>query len=63
MAAIPQRETAARLGVTEATIEKHLAKGVRLLADLLFGTVAKQETRVSEPDFDDELPDAKQHTD
>ncbi|MBL8267766.1 RNA polymerase sigma factor [Steroidobacter sp.] len=30
-----QKEIAARLGVSEATVEKHLMRGVRLLADFL----------------------------
>ena len=32
---LPQREVAARLGVTEKVIEKHVMKGMRLLADAL----------------------------
>jgi RNA polymerase sigma factor (sigma-70 family) len=34
---LSQREVASRLGITEGTVEKHVAKGVRQLADLLFG--------------------------
>lgn len=34
---LPQREIAARLGVSESTVEKHVARGVRLLADDLHG--------------------------
>jgi RNA polymerase sigma-70 factor (ECF subfamily) len=32
-----QREVADQLGITEKTVEKHLAKGMRLLADTVFG--------------------------
>lgn len=32
---LPQKEVAARLGVTEKVIEKHVMKGMRLLADVL----------------------------
>jgi RNA polymerase sigma factor (sigma-70 family) len=37
---LPQREVAARLGVTEKTIEKHLMKGMRLLTEALLGGMA-----------------------
>jgi RNA polymerase sigma-70 factor (ECF subfamily) len=30
---MPQKEVAARMGITEKTVEKHLMKGIRLLAD------------------------------
>jgi RNA polymerase sigma-70 factor (ECF subfamily) len=32
---MPQKEVAARLGITEKTVEKHLMKGMRLLADAM----------------------------
>ncbi|HET9048173.1 MAG TPA: sigma-70 family RNA polymerase sigma factor [Chiayiivirga sp.] len=34
---LAQREVAEHLGITEKTVEKHLAKGMRLLADTVFG--------------------------
>jgi RNA polymerase sigma factor (sigma-70 family) len=34
---LPQKEVAARLGLTESSVEKHVIKGTRLLADALFG--------------------------
>lgn len=37
---VPQKEVASRLGISEKTVEKHVLKGVRLLADFLFGTPA-----------------------
>ena len=35
---LPQKEIARRLGIAEATVEKHLVRGVRMLADALYGT-------------------------
>jgi DNA-directed RNA polymerase specialized sigma24 family protein len=32
---LPQKEVAARLGVTEKTVEKHLMKGMKLLTEAL----------------------------
>lgn len=34
---LSQRDVALRLGISEKTVEKHIAKGMRLLADHLFG--------------------------
>jgi RNA polymerase sigma factor (sigma-70 family) len=34
---MPQKAVAAKLGVTEKTVEKHVMKGMRLLATALFG--------------------------
>ena len=34
---LSQKDVAARLGITEKTVEKHIAKGMRLLAGQLFG--------------------------
>lgn len=34
---LPQKEVAMRLGISEKTVEKHLAKGVRLLAEHFYG--------------------------
>ena len=33
---LSQRDVASRLGISEKTVEKHIAKGMRLLADALF---------------------------
>jgi len=38
---LPQKEVAGRLGINEGTVEKHVAKGVRLLADWLYGASLK----------------------
>ncbi len=34
---LPQRDVAARMGISEKTVEKQFSKGVRRIADLLFG--------------------------
>ena len=34
---LSQKDVALRLGISEKTVEKHIAKGMRLLADQLFG--------------------------
>lgn len=34
---LSQREVAMRLGISEKTVEKHVAKGMRLLADFFYG--------------------------
>ena len=33
---LPQKEVAARLGISEKTVEKHVAKGVRLIAEYFY---------------------------
>ncbi len=35
---VPQKEIAARLGIAESTVEKHVATGVRLCAQRMFAT-------------------------
>jgi RNA polymerase sigma factor (sigma-70 family) len=35
---IPQKEVAVRLGIAQKTVEKHVAKGMKLLAAALFGS-------------------------
>jgi RNA polymerase sigma-70 factor (ECF subfamily) len=34
---LPQKEVAAHLGISEKTVEKHVAKGVRLMAEYFYG--------------------------
>jgi RNA polymerase sigma factor (sigma-70 family) len=41
----PQKEVAARLGIGEAMVEKHVAKAMRRLADALFGGEFCAESR------------------
>jgi RNA polymerase sigma factor (sigma-70 family) len=49
---LPQKQVAARLGVTEKTVEKHLMKGMRLLTEALLGAGSSEmsvdETRKHE---------------
>lgn len=35
---LPQKEVAARLGVTQKTVEKHVMRGMQLLAEAMFGS-------------------------
>ncbi|MFT4180137.1 MAG: sigma-70 family RNA polymerase sigma factor [Thermomonas sp.] len=49
---LPQKDVAVRLGISEKTVEKHIAKGMRLLADALYGG-----------DGDDRAQPARQHED
>lgn len=44
---LSQKDVAARLGITEKTVEKHIVKGMRLLADYWFGG----QTAHSAPDL------------
>ncbi|MCI2261882.1 MULTISPECIES: RNA polymerase sigma factor [Xanthomonas] len=49
---LSQKEVAVRLGISEKTVEKHMAKGVRLLADHFHGavvTAAPMPVVVQEP--------------
>jgi RNA polymerase sigma factor (sigma-70 family) len=64
---LSQRQVAARLGIGEAMVEKHLAKAMRRLADVFFGSGAtdsfslrkagkkRKEGRESTPNSDDDL--------
>ena len=44
---LSQKDVAARLGITEKTVEKHIAKGMRLLAELWFGGIAPADVRTT----------------
>jgi RNA polymerase sigma-70 factor (ECF subfamily) len=48
---LPQKEIAARLGISEGTVEKHMARAARLLVDL-----------ISEPDSQDSSAQGAVHT-
>ena len=39
---LPQKEIARRLGIAEATVEKHLMRGIRLLAESLYGAAGSK---------------------
>jgi RNA polymerase sigma factor (sigma-70 family) len=45
---LSQKEVASRLGITESSVEKHVIKGTRLLADAVFGrdTLAAAEREI-----------------
>jgi RNA polymerase sigma factor (sigma-70 family) len=60
---LPQRQVASQLGISEKTVEKHVAKGMRMLADFLYGDErgsAPDATRSSEDEYGYEHG---QHTD
>jgi len=42
---VPQKEIARRLGIAEGTVEKHLVRGIRMLADAVFGAPSKGKNR------------------
>jgi RNA polymerase sigma-70 factor (ECF subfamily) len=42
---LSQKEVAARLGVTQKTVEKHVIKGMQLLAEAMFGTAIRKQRR------------------
>lgn len=48
-----QRDVAMRLGISEKTVEKHIAKGMRLLADHLFGGDGAARATGAHEDLDD----------
>jgi len=45
---LPQKEVAQRMGISEKTVEKHMAKGVRLIAEHFYGG-AGARTQALEP--------------
>jgi RNA polymerase sigma-70 factor (ECF subfamily) len=47
---VPQKEIARRLGIAEATVEKHLVRGIQLLADALYGTARDRNDPQERPD-------------
>lgn len=58
---VPQKEIASRLGIAEATVEKHLVRGIGLLADALYGAAGAKESAAhdgqdiqTEPRYGDE---------
>ncbi len=57
-----QREVASRLNITEKTVESHIVKGTRLLADALFGRKARGAQSILMTS-DIEAEHGKQHTD
>lgn len=49
---LPQKQVAARLGVTEKTVEKHLMKGMRLLTEALLGLSAPETSEDESAQFE-----------
>ncbi|HZV38683.1 MAG TPA: sigma-70 family RNA polymerase sigma factor [Pseudoxanthomonas sp.] len=47
---LPQKGVAERLGISEKTVEKHLAKGMRLIADYLYGGDAARPAAAMDED-------------
>src|SRR3546814_901031 len=59
---LPQNEVAARLGISQKTVEKQVAKGVRLLAGHFYGNgQAPGPARTREPEIEDEDGHGRQH--
>ena len=57
---LSQKEVAMRLGITEKTVEKHIAKGMRLLADALHG---EHRDAASDARTDEDRGNAQRHAD
>ena len=62
---LPQKDVACRLGISEQTVEKHLAKGMRLIADHLYGgdAVPALDGRGARPVMDQDEAHGRQQTD
>ena len=57
---LSQKEVAMRLGITEKTVEKHIAKGMRLLADALHG---EHRDAANDARTDEDRGNAQRHAD
>jgi RNA polymerase sigma-70 factor (ECF subfamily) len=57
-----QKEVAAKLGIGEAMVEKHIAKGMRRLADALFGCHSSEKPKSETAKSVKEDHHAQQHT-
>lgn len=62
---LSQKEVALRMGISEKTVEKHLAKGMRLLAGRLYGGegTARAAPPVAMNAVDGQPDDERQHSD
>lgn len=60
---LSQREVASRLNITEKTVESHIVKGTRLLADLLFGKKARSGQHDDPKAAASESEHGQQHSD
>jgi RNA polymerase sigma-70 factor (ECF subfamily) len=43
---LPQKEVALRMGISEKTVEKHMAKGVRMIAEHFYGGAGARGRRI-----------------
>lgn len=60
---LPQKDVAARMGISEGAVEKHITKGVRMLAQSLFGSDGAEEIKNDARNSDVRVEHGKQHTD
>lgn len=61
---LSQKEVALRLGISEKTVEKHLAKGMRLIADYRYGSEPAPGGRVGrEPYMEEDETNGRQQAD
>lgn len=60
---LSQREVAERLGISEKTVEKQMAKGVRLIAEYFYGGEPSRADSPRKPQADKETGHGKQQTD
>ncbi len=63
---LPQKEVARRLGISDRTVEKHLARGMRLVAACLYGSApppAREGTPPWAARMDEDDGDARQQAD
>jgi RNA polymerase sigma-70 factor (ECF subfamily) len=60
---LTQREVASRLGINQKAVEKQVSRGIRLLAEALFGGTSDVEIRNDVRSFQDVSVGAKQRTD
>lgn len=60
---LPQKEVALRMGISEGAVEKHITKGVRMLARFLFGGERADAIKNDAGNFDVRVEHGKQHTD
>lgn len=60
---LSQKDVASRLNITEKTVESHIAKGTRLLADALFGRTARGVKQDIPNRSESESEHGQQHTD
>ena len=60
---LPQKEVARRLGISERTVESHVQKGMRDLADAFLGNTLDHDTSTSTDASDDDPRHGKQQKD